>query len=233
MRILPNIEIIDLALWLKKEKTLIVSDFHLGYEEMLKGKGVLVPRFQLKDVLERVGRILKKVKPEKIVINGDLKHEFKEVLNQEWRDVLKLVDFFLNNCEELILVKGNHDLFLGPIARKRGIKIVEDYLVGDTFICHGNKIKKTSAKTIIIGHEHPAIILKDNEKKEKYECFLKGKWKNKYLVVVPSFNPLTKGTNVLEKKKFSPYIDDISDFNVYIVGEKVYGFGKVKDLITL
>lgn len=233
MEILKGIEIVDLGLWLKKEKTLVVSDFHLGYEEMLKEKGILVPRFQLKDVLERLEKILKRVKPEKIVINGDLKHEFGNVLNQEWRDVLRLMDFLQENCRKLILVKGNHDIFLEPIARKRGIKLVEDYLVGNIFICHGDKIKSTSAKTIIIGHEHPAIVLKDNEKKEKYECFLKGKWKNKDLIVTPSFNHLTKGTNVLEKKKFSPYMEDISDFSVYVVGEKVYEFGKVKDLITL
>jgi len=232
MKILPDIEIIDLGLWLKKEKILIVSDFHLGYEEMLKEKGILVPRFQLKDILGRLEKILKKTKPKKIIINGDLKHEFGKILSQEWRDVLRLVDFLLKNCAELVFVKGNHDLFLGPIAGKRGVKVVKDYLAGDKLICHGDEIKKTKAKTIIIGHEHPAITLQEPGKKEKYECFLVGKWKRKNLIVIPSFNPLTKGTNVLKKKKFGPYVNDLSDFEVYVVGEKVYDFGKIKDLIT-
>ena len=231
MEILKDIEIIDLGLWLKKEKILVVSDFHLGYEEMLKEKGILVPRFQLKDILGRLEKILNEVKPKKIIINGDLKHEFGKILSQEWRDVLRLVDFLLEHCEELIFVKGNHDLFLGPIAGKRGVRVVKDYLVGDKLICHGDKIKKTAAKTVIIGHEHPAIVLKEKEKSEKYECFLKGKWKNKNLIVIPSFNPLMKGTNVLKKKKFSPFVGDISNFEVYVVGEKVYDFGKVKNLV--
>lgn len=230
MEISKGIKIIDLGLWVKKEKILIVSDFHLGYEEMLKERGVLLPRFQLNDILERLKSILTKIKPKKIIINGDLKHEFGNVLNQEWKDVLKLVDFLQKNCDELILIKGNHDLFLGPIAKKRSIKLVENYSTSDLFICHGDKIQSSSARTIVIGHEHPAIVLEDNGKKEKYECFLKGKWKKKNLIVIPSFNPLTKGTNVLKKKKFSPYMDDISDFSVYVVGEKTYGFGKVKDL---
>jgi len=231
MEILKGIEIIDLGLWLKKEKSLIVSDFHLGYEEMLKEKGVLVPRFQLNDILERLEKILKKVNPEKIIINGDLKHEFGKVLSQEWRDVLKLVDFLLKNCKELIFVKGNHDLFLGPIVRKRGIKVVEDYWVNGVFVCHGDEIKKTSAKVIVIGHEHPAISLKEKGKAEKYKCFLKGKFKGKDLIVVPCFNPISYGSDVLEGKRFSPYLEDISNFRVYVVGEKVYGFGKVKDLV--
>ncbi len=234
MEIQKGIEIIGLGLWLKKEKILVVSDFHLGYEEVLKKEGVFVPRFQLKDVLERLKRILKDIEPEKIVINGDLKHEFGKVLNQEWREVLKLVDFLQENCSELILVKGNHDLFLWPIARKKAVNVVEDYLAGEVFITHGDKVKDIdeSVKTVIIGHEHPAISLKEKEKAEKYECFLKGKWKKKNLIVIPSLNPLTKGTDVLEKKQFSPYIDDLTNFEVYVVGKKVYSFGKIKDLIT-
>lgn len=231
MRILPNIEIIDLGLWLKKEKILIVSDFHLGYEEMLREEGVLVPRFQLKDVLKRLEKILKKIRPKKIIINGDLKHEFGKVLNQEWRDVLGLVDFLLGNCKELVLIKGNHDIFLGPIARKRSVKVVKDYLIGDKLITHGDKIKKTAAKTIIIGHEHPAISLKEEGKIEKYKCFLGGKWKGKDLIVMPSFNFLFEGTDVIKEELLSPYLEDILKFGVYIAGKKVYAFGKVKDLV--
>jgi len=35
MNILPGIKIIDLALYLEKQKTVIIGDLHLGYEEML------------------------------------------------------------------------------------------------------------------------------------------------------------------------------------------------------
>lgn len=230
MKILEGIEIIDLALWLNKEKTLIVSDFHLGYEEVLKKEGVFVPRFQLKDVLERLKIILEKVKPEKIIINGDLKHEFGKVLNQEWRDVLRLLDFLIKNSNELILVKGNHDLFLSPIAGKRNIKIVDDYLINDILITHGNKIKKTKANTLIIGHEHPAISLKEEGKIEKYKCFLKGKWERKNLIITPSFNFLFEGTDITKEELLSPYLKDVSDFEVYVIGKKVYNFGKLKDL---
>ena len=74
------------------------------------------------------------------------------------------------------------------------------------------------------------IFLKETGKSEKYECFLVGKWKKKNLIVIPSFNPLTKGTNVLEKSKFSPYIEDVSNFQVYVVDGEVYDFGKVKKI---
>src|SRR3989339_344607 len=157
MEILPGIEMVDLALWLKKDKTLILSDFHLGYEDMLKSKGCFVPTFQFKDILLKLNTILNKVKPKIIVLNGDLKHEFGKILNQEWKEVLALIDFLSNHCSELIIIKGNHDLFLGPIVSKRKVRIVPNYLIKDILISHGNQLVNTPARTLIIGHEHPAI----------------------------------------------------------------------------
>lgn len=231
MEILPNLEIINLSLWLKKEKILIISDLHLGYEGVLENKGLLMPRFQLNDILDKLKKILKKVKPNKILINGDLKHEFGKILNQEWRDILKLIDFLSQNCQEIIFIKGNHDLFLGPIIQKRNIKIVKEYQIKDILVCHGNEIVKTQARLIILGHEHPAIVLKDKTKHEKYKCFLKGKFKGKDLIIMPSFNPLFEGTDILKNDLLSPYLKNISNFEVYAVGDKTYYFGKVRNLI--
>lgn len=229
MEILPGIEIIDLALWIKKEKTLIISDLHLGYEEMLERQGVLTPRFQLKDMVEQLIKIFKKVQPEIVVINGDLKHEFGNILSQEWRDILRLFEFLEKNCSETVIVKGNHDIFLGPLTKKKNIQPVTYFQQNDLLIAHGDKIID-AGKTIIIGHDHPAITIRDKVKAEKYKCFLKGKWKRKNLIVMPSFNPLTKGMDVKQGKLLSPYLKNIDHFEVYVVEDKVYYFGKVKDI---
>jgi len=232
MKILPNIEIVDLGLYLKKERVLIVSDFHLGYERMLEEKGMLIPKFQLKDVLERLGKILERVKVKKIVINGDLKHEHGKILEQEWRDVLKLFDFLLG-FGEVVVVKGNHDLLLGPIAGKRGVSMVKEYKIGEVLVAHGDEVVRKDSKVLVIGHEHPAIVLEEKGKKEKYKCWLMGKWKRKKLIVMPSFNLMVEGTDVLKGRLLSPYLEDVSKFEVYAVGEKeVLRFGKVKSLIS-
>lgn len=223
---------IDLALWLKKEKILIISDLHLGYEEYLQQKGFLLPRFQAKEIINQLDAVLHKLEipPEKIVINGDLKHEFGRVLKQEWNEVIQLIDFLLQNCQQLILVKGNHDIILGLIAEKRRVKIVKDYQINDLLIIHGDKLpEKITAKTIIIGHEHPAITLKEKSKIEKYKCFLIGQWKKKQLIVMPSFNPLIEGTDILKEKLLSSFLEDISQFEVFVIGKsEIFSFGKVK-----
>ena len=117
------------------------------------------------------------------------------------------------------------------IANQKNIKVVDEYLVDDTLLVHGDKLVETKAKSIIIGHEHPAISLKEKSKIEKFKCFLKGKYKNKELIVMPSFNPLSYGSDILNKGRFSPFLKDISNFEVFIVGDKeVLPFGKVKNL---
>ncbi len=233
-----NLEIVDLGLLIKDKRILIFSDFHIGYEEALNKQGILVPRFQFKDMIKRLGKIfseLKKIKLEKIIINGDLKHEFGRISEQEWRETLRLLDFLTKFCNEIILVKGNHDTIIGPIAEKKKVKIVEHFLVGNTLIIHGNKIPEKGllkkAKTIVIGHEHPAISLREDIRIEKFKCFLKGKYKRKKLIIMPSFCLATEGTDVLKEKLISPFLDhDLRNFEVFVVADKVYDFGKVKNL---
>ena len=94
MNILPGIKTIDLALYIEKEKTLITGDFHLGYEEMLNKKGILVPMFQYKKIITHMDFIFSKCKPDRIIIAGDLKHEFGTITDQEWREVLNFLDIF-------------------------------------------------------------------------------------------------------------------------------------------
>ena len=81
MQVTPNIKIIDLALYLEKFKTLVIADSHIGYEEALNKQGILVPRFQFKELIQRLEKILKKTKPKTIVVNGDIKHEFGTISN--------------------------------------------------------------------------------------------------------------------------------------------------------
>lgn len=235
MEISKEMEIINQALWLKKEHILIISDLHLGYEEYLHQKGVLLPKAQAQLIKGELQKIFQLVKPTIIIINGDLKHEFGKVLRQEWKEVLELINFLQQHCKELILIRGNHDVVLGPIAEKKGIKVVSEYQTKNILITHGDKITlqttKTTAKTIIIGHEHPAICIREKSKAEKFKCFLKGTWNKKELIVMPSFNPLLEGTDITKEKLLSPFLTDISKFEVFAVSAgEVFRFGRVKEL---
>jgi len=282
MKILKDIELIDLAIYVNK--TLIVTDFHIGYEEALNKQGVMVPRFQFKEMMERLEKIFSKLKGkiERVIVNGDLKHEFGTISDQEWRHTLKLIDYFSQHCKEIILIKGNHDAILGPIAKKRNVKVLDHYLISTInknsikkitinnkiqlksynnkeiinkfkiknnivkkfkkadeknkiLVMHGDSIPDKNllkgVSTIIIGHEHPAVSIKDGPRAETFKAFLVGKWKKYDLIAQPSFNLVVEGTDVLKEKVLSPFLKgNLKNFDAIIVCDKLYRFGKLKDL---
>jgi len=238
MKISSGIEAINSALWFEKQKLLVVADIHLGYEEALNKQGILVPRVQFSETLKVFKQLFNQLKSKKIktiVINGDLKHEFGEISQSEWHETLEILDLLAEHCEKIILIKGNHDTILGPIAKKRNLKIVDYHCFDDICILHGDKIIENKdakkAKLLIIGHEHPAVSLREGNKIEKYKCFLLGKYKGQMLLVMPSFLPIIEGSDVKKEFLLSLYLqEDLSNFKVWILGDKVYEFGKLKNI---
>ena len=230
MKLSQETELVGKGLFLKAEKTLIIGDLHLGYEEMLINKGILVPKAQLKETLRDLEELVKKTRPLRIVINGDLKHEFGRVLGQEWKDTLTLIDWIGKLGIKLIIIKGTHDSILKPILRKRSLETVDSLLLGKIFIFHGDKEIKipSGVKTLIIGHEHPAITLREGKKTEKFKCFLRGQWRGKGLIVLPAFNPLVEGTDILTESAISPLVKQMKRREVFVIGAKeIFNFGKI------
>jgi putative SbcD/Mre11-related phosphoesterase len=248
MELLKGIEIVDLALYISEYKALVVADLHIGYEEALRKQGVFVPKFHFRDLVKRLEKIFalleKKGKKgaktvETIIINGDLKHEFGRISEEEWRNTLRLIDWLVRKCGKVLLVQGNHDKILGPIADKRNVQLVDSVLLGENMIIHGDKEVEIppSVKTLVIAHDHPAVSVSDGVRTETYKCFLVGKHNESHkhrrrnLIVMPSMNPIVEGTDVLKEKLLSPYLHkDLGNFEAYIVGDKVYNFGKLKKL---
>ena len=177
---------------LVNNEILVFSDFHLGYEEGLNKEG-LFPRVGFKEsmnVLKRVFELLEseEIGLKKIIVLGDLKHEFGSILDSEWSEGVRLLDYLIEKIgnKNIILIKGNHDNILKPIAMKKEIKLVDYYCINDICFLHGDKYFEEindDCKVLVLGHLHPAISLDDSYKKEKYKCFLKGKWKKEFLLI--------------------------------------------------
>lgn len=216
----------DLALEI--ENNLVICDVHLGYEEYLNKQGMMLPRSQFKDTVLRLEKIFseKNKKYDSIIINGDLKHEFGIISQQEWRDVSKFIDFLLKYCSEVIIVEGNHDKITNIISDKKNVKFVRAYQIDDVLIIHGDEVVliPDGIKTIVIGHEHPAISFREGARTEKYKCWLKGKWKSYTLIVQPSFNLIVEGTDILNDGLLSPFLKevDLLSMDCFIVSDKVY-----------
>ncbi|ADP76911.1 phosphoesterase [Methanothermus fervidus DSM 2088] len=232
MKILPKVEIVDLSL--KIDDYIVIADLHLGYEEYLRNTGMFIPNFQIDLIIDRIERIRKITKSKKLIINGDLKHEFGKLSFQESTELENFLKYAKDKFKKIVLVKGNHDPLLPYL--NIDLKIVDSIKIKDYLIVHGHEIPEKLAPNIIIGHEHPCIGLRHGGRVEKVKCFLKCKFKNRNLIVMPSFNFVTEGSDILQSNFLSPFLKkiDVDECNVYVVEDfEVFEFGKVKDIIKL
>lgn len=215
--------------------TIVLADPHIGYEEALNKQGIFVPRFQLGEELAELRQLAKiKGKFELAIVNGDIKHEFGEISSQEWKDTIRFLDALSKLASRTILVRGNHDNVLEPIAARKGIEIVDHFLIDDVYITHGHSLPKgrlpIKAKTVLIAHIHPALSLREGQRVERYKCWLVGSWRRKQLIVQPSFFTIMEGSDVLKEQDLSPFLQDIrlGSFRAIAVGKKrLYEFGKL------
>lgn len=254
-----HIKIIDLAIEINdnNDKYLVISDLHIGYEYALNKQGFMIPKFQFKKIINRLKSIISNSDANKIIINGDLKHEFGKISKQEWKETEEFIEFLDEHFEEIIIIKGNHDNFTEFILKQHNLDIYDDYSIDITnnleekpnsniLILHGHQLNKEIKKEIIenytyviIGHEHPSIGIRNGKRVEKVKCFLKGIFNSKTydeinMIVTPSFNFLGEGSDILVEKTFSPFLkeSDVNEFEVLAVEEgEIFNFGKIKDIV--
>ncbi|MBS3074523.1 metallophosphoesterase [Candidatus Pacearchaeota archaeon] len=229
---------------------LALSDLQIGYEVMLKNQGLYFPLSQLRRTIRGIEEIINKIHAKnytisRIILLGDIKHHFGYDY-EEKSQVRELLEFLENKVgrNNLILIRGNHEKF--DLDGRDYADFFIDKATGTLFL-HGHKlfsgINLKSVNRIVMGHIHPAVYLQESGgvKRERYKCFLVGKWKHKGVVILPSFFPLIEGTalNSNDKLKHNDYGEDfgiiplkeLRKLTVLIVGiDKVYEFGRLKNL---
>ena len=247
---IDRFEIVDRCLYWKEQALLVIGDLHLGYEQVLQEGGWNLPLTQFEETAGRLDGIFKyfkkkRYKIKKIILLGDVKHSFSGVLKQEFSDfdkMIKLFEGYLEKDGKIVVIKGNHDNILYPIIQKYPNIIFEEfYSVEDILFFHGDQliIKTMSLEflkekygLLVAGHFHPAILLKEGAKQEKYKCFLYGKLNNinKKVIFMPSFFPLVEGTDISDGLLDNKI--DVHNFEVFIVDEEgnTYEFGRLRKL---
>ena len=219
----------DLALFLREERTLVISDLHLGFEGALAEQGVGIPRLQRRVILERLGAMLDRTQAEKVVVAGDFKHEFSRNLVDEWVEVKQVLRFVKDRAEP-VLVRGNHDNYLATILGDLGLPLRNRADLGGYTIVHGHE-EVSTLHPIVMGHEHPAVKVRDRiGASVSVPAFLV----SRDLIVLPAFSPLALGVDVSSYPYLSPILNrtGIDDARVIGVDEKegLLDFGRVQGL---
>lgn len=238
-------EFIEKTLFFPKKGILVVGDLHIGYDNMLRQSGILIPKSQTKSIKKELSEIFQKIESKnwnlnKIVFLGDLKHAFSFEFEEksEFQEILEFLgDKFPK--ENIILIKGNHDTIDYTFEGKMKDFHIED----DIAFAHGHQsfdeLFNDEVKFIVMGHIHPSVVLHEKQgvKKEAYKCFLEGSYKGKEVIVLPSFLNFFEGTPVNDYKDY--YIEsfsivskkDIMKFKVHVIGkDAIYDFGTIKNL---
>jgi putative SbcD/Mre11-related phosphoesterase len=187
------------AVLIVPEEVLVVADLHLGCEASLEHDGLSLPRVQTRKVREYIYGLIEDVRPKRLIVAGDLKHNFSRNLRQEWDDVVRFVQD-LGGRVSLEVVRGNHDNFLGNILRELSVPFVRERTVSGVRVVHGHE-GSLDGRPVVMGHLHPSIVVRDDTGAGvKDGCFLYSE--ERQALVLPALSIVAPGVDVLSQGAF-------------------------------
>lgn len=234
-----DIELIDgmPVIHIRSLNALAVADLHLGYEGVMAKKGALLPKVNLKKIIELIDTALIKTRAKTIIVDGDIKNEFSTVDQEEFNELFDFVTFVRGKGLDLILIKGNHDNFVERYREPFKLKVYQqEARLGDYLFFHGEEAPHDTkkAKMLIMGHEHPAIgVYNAGGKKEKLAAFLLGTYKRTPLLVLPAMNYYAAGTDINLQSKSALLSPVLKEMNVDKMKAIAIGYGSTIDFGTI
>lgn len=163
------------AVWLPVERTLVVSDLHLGYAWEARRRGQLLPLGDPESCGRRILALAAEYRPEHLVVLGDVIHgpAGREPLEEAFAGWLPEL---AARCR-VTLVLGNHDTHLPAFLEKRSwpVELCLSVTVGRWTLCHGHQPVEPKGDWWMLGHEHPCLEVDDGvASRVRVPCFLSG-----------------------------------------------------------
>ncbi len=220
------------------QKTLIITDLHLGWETHLTRRGIHLPS-QMPKIRRKLLQIINIAKPNGLIILGDVKHTIARAEQGEWRDIPEFFTSIKAKVANIQIIRGNHDGNLEPLLLPT-IKMHPSTgtTLNNVGLFHGHTwpaAKLLSCNTLIMGHVHPTVAFRDylglqttapvwiranlNAKKLKInkrrnkEKTAREKFdpepKSEQLIIMPCFNDFLGGRPVNRQSKHRSYIGPI------------------------
>lgn len=144
-------------------RVLVAADLHLGLEHELWLGGVSIPS-QTERILERLMKQLSEVKPDRLLLLGDVKHN---VPRTSWQERREVPEFLKALCEavKVEIVPGNHDTGIADMA-PLGVRVrpSSGFVLDGVGYFHGHTWPDPAllrAEVLVAAHLHPAVRLKD------------------------------------------------------------------------
>ena len=223
-RIIPSKPILVLE---GKQKYLIVSDIHIGFENNMASNEIFLGKNStINETIQELIRVIEDEKPDSVIVLGDVKSSIKNISKSEWVEVPLFFEEIRKKCD-VILVPGNHDsniqkLIPDSISMMGSTGMIED----DILFTHGHTMPSenfSAVNKIIMGHLHPVFFEEDSlingqrvwvtMKISKENIFPKRKGELE-IIIIPSFNKYFYATHRKKyKKSISPIIGKIKNID--------------------
>ena len=155
------------AFFWQAEKTLVLSDLHIGKTAHFRKAGIAIPAAVLENDLKRLNLLIEFFDTRTILVVGDLFHAENNTDIDRfkiWRTTYAHIHFEL--------IKGNHDRFKDAFYAEMDISIFKTHKdVGTLRFVH-DETHCQDGKFCVSGHTHPGIVLKGKGKvRLKLPCF--------------------------------------------------------------
>lgn len=192
--IMPGVRITsDRCLILDEGPTVVLGDLHLGYERALEQEGMYIPRINSDSICDALNDILCRYEPARVVLLGDIKHDFRHSGFEEKKEVTRIMKL-LSEEADVIPIKGNHDNYLQNIINDLGMLAVDYVDIMGYRLEHGHV--DSGVRPVIIGHEHPSVRIPGSVGGGlKLQCFVHARKEG--VIVLPPFSPFSSGNDLV------------------------------------
>jgi DNA ligase-associated metallophosphoesterase len=178
----------------EKERTLILSDLHIGKTGHFRKEGIAVPQMVYQQDLHRLFQVIQYFNPARVVLVGDLFHSRS---NKEWDWFAKWRKDFPGI--DFTLVLGNHDKVPAEQAEELMLYVTDTLQIGTILFLHDAETLETlpeGVRGVISGHVHPAVIIPAGIRQSvRLPCF----HFTKKTCTLPAFSLFT-GTHVIRPR---------------------------------
>lgn len=176
----------------EKQKTLIISDIHIGKTGHFRKAGIAVPQHVFKEDLQRLFSQILHYKAEQLIIAGDLSHSRgnRELdLFKKWRRDMPGLN--------MILVNGNHDVLENNFYEEMNIERTDQLHIGSfSFVHDPESVIIPAVKNghyTFCGHLHPGIHIRGRGRQSlQFPCF----YFAGHFAVLPAFSRFTGMHNI-------------------------------------
>lgn len=169
--------------------TLIVSDLHFEKGSAYAAGGQMLPPYDTRATLKRLGEAIERHAPERVIALGDSFHDLGAAGRMAADDVAA-IQAMVASIDDWVWIEGNHD---PQPPEELGGRTAHTLQLGDLVLRH--EPREVPAPGEIAGHLHPCAKVRGRGRAVRRRCFATDGQR----LIMPAFGAYTGGLNIRDE----------------------------------